>query len=288
VIRKLRAPASLRAALLVSAVFCNGCAVFTSQTPLPRRASLEANTTPEADEQLAAVVREADVIYLPTDRLGSALASESAWKLVQAMRRSGVGFAVGWDAIDASEQSRLDDWSNRRSSVPDFPDRLDLSGSARDRENCRVFLRQTRPLQIRQLALRCPELLIRKIRSGNPLTPSDEALLPHGYRVPREGLQASSQSAPDSTEAMLAIEFAAERIVEGLREHQGGKLLVFLRRADLDNAQGVPFFVAQKVNVRQVVLDSKQPPAPRTNLLSLRDGAVFGRRFEIVNRPPRA
>lgn len=255
---------------------------------MPRRASLESVAAPDADEQLAAVVRAADVIYLPTDRLGSVLASEPAWKLMQVMRRSGADFAVAWDAIDSSEQSRLDEWLNRRSSSADFPGHLDLFGNARERENCRAFLRQTRPLHIRHLALRCPQQLVEKLRAGNALTAADETLVPRGFDVPRDGLQTFAQRAPELRSAsdidraafyraaVVANEFAAERIIDQLKEHEGGKLLVFLRRADLDNAQGVPFFVAQKLNVRQVVLDSKQPGGQRANLLTWSGRAASG------------
>lgn len=265
----------LRSMAVCGACFCSGCASLTSQAPLPRQASLESIITPEADEQMISVVRAADIIYLPTDRLGSVLASEPAWKLLQTMRRNTADLAIAWDSMDASEQPRLDNWLNRKNPAADLPERLELSGSARERENCRTLLRQTRPLHIPQLALHCPEALAEKLSRGGALTPAEQALLPREFAA-RQSPAEPVARLDESITAVLANEFAAARIVDHLREHAGGKVLVLIKRADMDNANGVPFFVARKLSVRQVVLDSNQPAAPRAHLLTWSTSAIDG------------
>jgi hypothetical protein len=76
-------------------------------------------------------------------------------------------------------------------------------------------------------------------------------------------------------------QFAAEKIVEYFRKEGGAsKLLVFGNEADLGAAQGLPYYVAQKLRVRQLVLG---PDAPtRAKLLTFRRRG----RFEIVDCAP--
>lgn len=68
--------------------------------------------------------------------------------------------------------------------------------------------------------------------------------------------------------ALLREEFAAERVAGYFREHRDEKLLVFLHRRQLGNNRGVPYFVAQKIKVRQLVIDSRQHPLENSRLLT--------------------
>ena len=72
----------------------------------------------------------------------------------------------------------------------------------------------------------------------------------------------------ESETALLHEEFAAERIAGYFREHRDEKLLVFLHRRHLGNNRGVPYFVAQKIKARQLVLDSRQHPPESPRLLA--------------------
>lgn len=87
-------------------------------------------------------------------------------------------------------------------------------------------------------------------------------------------------------------EFAAERIAGYFRDHRDEKLLVFLHRRHLGNKRGVPYFVAQKVKARQLVLDSRQHPPESPRLLAGRGNwprqTLIARRFEIVDSAPGA
>ena len=101
--------------------------------------------------------------------------------------------------------------------------------------------------------------------------------------------------------APAEIEFAAQRIVGQFREHRNEKLLVFLGRRHLEATRGVPYFVAQKIKARQLVLDSQPERSSRPQLLAgrgrdgqRRDGRGWSRSgrdgiagsFEIVDRSP--
>ncbi len=112
------------------------------------------------------------------------------------------------------------------------------------------------------------------------------ASLPAGYKTPREGYQVFAERMagrePDLPAAyraqLLRQEFAAEQIVRGYRsDGREGKLIVFLAAEDIVPGGGVPYFVAQKLKVRQVVLGPDQlAPATRPLLTSA----------EIVDRAP--
>jgi hypothetical protein len=67
-------------------------------------------------------------------------------------------------------------------------------------------------------------------------------------------------------------QFVAEKIVGYFRSAgMKGKLLVFLRASDLEAGLGVPRYVAQKLQVRQLVLDSSGTAPDRTKLLTFQD-----------------
>jgi hypothetical protein len=69
-----------------------------------------------------------------------------------------------------------------------------------------------------------------------------------------------------------AQQFAAERIVRHFRVAGiQSKLLVFLRADDLEAGRGVPRYVAQKMELRQLVLDSGDAARAKPKLLTRRD-----------------
>lgn len=88
--RATAAPALVFAALSV----LSGCAFFSRQPPLPRRAAIE----PAGSEaKYAALIQEADIIYFPSESVALHSRSDPAWKLLGALRAGGGSFAIGWD-----------------------------------------------------------------------------------------------------------------------------------------------------------------------------------------------
>jgi len=252
-----------RACLSAVALASASCGFFQSQPALPKHAAIESRVTPEADEKFDVLVQNADIIYLPTELFESATRPDPAWKLVEALQRRGGPFAIGFDLIDGDGQSSLDEWMRPQVSTDRLLSRLSFSGTARERENCRALLSETKRRSARFLALGRP--LERP--ATRPQTPSREV-----YETEEE--------------------FAAARVAKTFSEHSDEKLLVFVRRRHLGSASGVPYFVAQKIKARQLVLDSRQHPAPRSPLLtgarsgSLRASLEIVGRFEIVDGSP--
>ena len=218
----------LRACSIALLAFCPSCAFFYRQPALPKHAAIEARETPQTDEKFAALVQDADVIYFPIELLGPASRTEPATKLVDALQRNGSAFAIGLDLIGGEEQALLDRWAKRELSTENLISQIHLSGTPRERENCRALFGQAKDWGVRFLALRSP------------------------------------------TEVLgAAEEFAAERIVEHFRRHRDNKLLILIHRRHLGSDRGVPYFVAQKIKARQLVLDSHSHPSSSSQLLAL-------------------
>jgi hypothetical protein len=260
----------LRTCLTVLLASCAGCAFFYRQPALPKHAAIEANPTPQTDEKFAALVQNADIIYIPTELLGPASRTAPATKLVDALQRGGDSFGIGLDLVGGEEQPLFDQWAKRELSTENLISHLHLWGTERERENCRAFLRETEEWGVRFLALRCPADLL-----------------------------AAARSEP----ALLAEEFAAERIIRHFREHRDRKLLIFLHRRHLQSTRGVPHLVAQKIRARQLLLDSRPDRSFRSELLALRgrydawgrcdawggyEGRGSGGGLEIIDGSPRA
>ena len=227
-------------ALLAS---CGSCAFFYRQPALPKHAAIETTETPRTDEKFAALVQNADLIYFPTELLGPPPRTEPATKLVEALKRNGDSFAIGLGLIGGEEQALLDHWAKNELSTENLISRLHFFGSERERENCRALVGEAKDWDTPLLALRCP-----------------------AARMTENGLRTAHET------ELLIEEFAAEGIVRYFREHRDRKLLIFLHRRHLGSTRGVPYFVAQKIRARQLVLDPETDRSSRSQLLALRGG----------------
>ncbi len=236
----------------------------------------------------AAVVENAEVIYFPTSRTASAGRSEPAALLLEAMERSGRPYAIAWDSIDAAQQPLLDELQGKPVEQRDnLIAQISIGGNGRSQEHCRSVLRSTGS---RYLALGVPAMLLSQISAGRPLSAEEEKQLPRGFILSADGWESYVEHHPGMNNRELAEsfrvetvrrQFAAEKIVEYFRKEGGAsKLLVFGSEADLGTAQGLPYYVAQKSRVRQLVLGPAAPTGAK--LLTWRSPGGF----EIVDRAP--
>ena len=246
----------------------------------------------------AAVVADAEVIYFPSERTASGAKAEPSARILEALRRENVSFAIGWDLMDATQQALLDELVGKTGAARELiVTRLEMAGTGRARAHCRAVLRDEGLLELRHLALRNPAALLARLNARERLTAEEAREVPSGYRLPPGGAEMDAtlsagegdlgdSAAPPSYRAQaLSQQYSAEKIVRFLRERSGaGKLLVFLRAADMREGLGVPRYVAQKVQVRQLVLDSSGAQPVRAKLLTGRDGESG--REQIVDRAP--
>ena len=207
-----------------------GSCSFISRQP-PLPRQAAIESNNAGDKKFDALVQSADIIYYPSESVTLRTRSEAAWELLEALQRNGGSFALGWDSISGEQQVVLDEWANRSAATSSAMPRLHLDAAPGEAENGHAFLRAAGKRGAHVLAL------------GRP----------------------AASIATQSSE-----EFAAARIADYFREHRGEKILVFLRRNQLDQAQGVPHFVAQSTKARQLVLNPRPASTPRGRLLARR------------------
>ncbi len=271
-------------AAAAAVIVFDSCSTFSRQPPLPKRASIELGTQPNAETDYASLIAEADVVYFPRDRAAFGARSEPAALLLAAFQGTGSPFAFAWDLIDATQQPLLDQLpQSAEGGRESLIGQLELAGSGRAREYCRSVLRDARLAGNRHLALRFPIVIGAKVRAGETLAPEDLGQLPEGYSPPTGSFadfadRLSSSRGFDQKSAaqayraqMIAQQFAAEQIVRHFRStNEPGRLLVFLREEDLSAGAGVPYYVTQKIKLRQLVLDSGETGAAPARLLTER------------------
>ena len=285
-----------RAILLLTASLLLSC---TSKPALPKRASIEAAARRPSEQNFDALVLNADILYFPSQRAAWGGRAEPAAQLLDSMRRAGAPYAIGWHIIDASQQPLLDQIAAAPAAAREtLIAQLELGGTGRAREHARAVLRDAREPLVRHLALGFPEAQIAKLRSGETLTPEEQSQLPRRFRPPSGGMEAFAERLSPTAAAaagdvnvayrehLLRQQFAAENIVRHFQGGAAGKMVVFIAAEDLVTDRGVPYYVAQRVQLRQLVLGSDDGGGPET-LLAPGPGSG-GSGVEIVDRTPRA
>jgi hypothetical protein len=194
---------------------------------LPRRAAIEPTGS---GEKFASLIEGADIIYFPSESVVLDSRSEAAWKLLEALRRAGGSFALGWDLV------------------------------AREDEH-RAFLAEAGKSGAEILRLRAPAQTEadETSRGFEPPPPGDFERFVRRFST-RDSSEARLREAYEA--ALRAQEFAAAKISAHFREHRGEKILVFLRRDHLGPDRGVPYFVAQKTKARQLILKPERHREP--------------------------
>ena len=254
-----------------------GCA---GKPPLPKYASVEGSARRSSTENFAALVPEADVVYFPIESASHGGRSDPAAMLLEALRKTGAPVAIAWDLIDASQQPVLDQLQSSQGTAKDqLIAQLELGGTGRAREFSRSVFRAPENAAIRHIALAAAPALLAKVRAGETLGPDEQAQLPRGFRAPSGDFEAFAERVAPARAAggditalyrthLFAEQFAAEAVARHFTSGAGGKLLVFLSQSDLEPGRGIPFFVTQKAQVRQLVLGSDRQANRRGKLLT--------------------
>lgn len=276
------------ASLALLALHFAGCA---SRPALPKRAAAEPASSSDSRPDYAATVAGADIVYFPAERAASGARSEPAALLLDAFQASGTPFAIAWDIISAEQQPLLDEIASQQAAAGEKAvARLEISGSGRAREHCRAVLRETEQAGIRQLALHAPP------RAGADSGGEQQSTM--HFRLPPNGLEAYAErmSAAESLSGgdvaaayqarVASRQFAAAQIVRFFQSRSAPKLLVFMQTADLESSDGVPFYVAQKLQLRQVVLGPNAPRSSPRRLLTRSRRTTPGAGFQIVDGTP--
>ena len=242
-----------------------GCA-FRNQPPVAfERAGAKSN-----DTKLWNSISVADVVYLGevhSDQRNH----EYELELVKSLLARGLRVAVGWEMFSRIDQTLLDEFDRRQISLEQL---LDQSGF---KKSWGVYspvyakiLATTVANGIPNIGLNATNTLVHQVAMGQTLNQDERTQLPTGYRVHPgafENFVNLLGHHPGVAEADLHRYFDAQNIwdqtmadsiVEFHRKNPGTKLIVLAGRAHVQGGFGVPGYVTQKANLRQLVLF---PPA---------------------------
>lgn len=271
--------------LLLIAGLTSGCGSFRAPA-LPKGAATNATPSTPVDEAWAARLRRADTLYFSLTTSPSA-DNQPARQIVELMQRSGQQVALGWAEVPSTEQPLFEQWKREEISSAQLLGQLARPGRS-------AWLREGLRPDLRQVALGCARELLGKIRSGETLSPNEEALLPKGFRTRPEAFENFVERATSSARLrrynirrlyqahLVAEQTIAQNIVSFRRENPEVKLLIFLPNDIMIDPREIADFAAQKIPLRQMILDRTQPlETTRPQLLAGRRGG-----FEIVDRAP--
>ena len=249
-------------ALLVGGLSSLLCATLAAG----RQITKEVRHSQDGDIAFWNTVKQVDVIYVgethddPADH-------EYQIQLIRGLLARKLGFAVGWEMFDWTQQALLEDWHRRRISLDELLSRTDFQKSwGLYSPAYSKILKITGQNRIRNIALNAPAELPRKIAHGENLTREERRMVPKGF-VTTEGAYQNFVSMigdhPGMQRSDLRRFFDAQevwdqtmaaRILGFTKGHPGGKLVVLTGRGHLLGGYGIPFYVRQKSNLKQLVL----------------------------------
>jgi hypothetical protein len=216
--------------LSLAAGFLGGCSFFSSPPPLPRRAAIEPGSS---DERFVGLVDGADIIYFPTEAVALSRHSDLAWRLLNALQRTGKPFAVGLETNEDSAPGRA-----LHAELAKFgADILPLRPSS-------------------ELAREDPGFIV---------PPEDYerfAQRPEHRDVSPAKLRAAYEA------ELITEQLLAQTIARYARDHTSDRVLVFVRHRLMGSEHGVPYFVAQKTKARQLVLNPEPSARPGPGLMA--------------------
>ncbi|MBA3831012.1 MAG: ChaN family lipoprotein [Chthoniobacterales bacterium] len=275
--------------LLLTAALTSGCGSLR-QPPLPQSAQIAAVApAPMVDDAWAAKVRSADAIYFSLTESAMA-AGQPIWHIVRLLQASGQPVALGWAEVPATQQPLFEQWKGQEISAAQLLDQLVRP------ERAAFFRGALRP-DLGHAALGCPGKLLGKIRDGETLSEEEQAQLPTGFHPRPDAFEIFADRVTASARLrrynirrlyrahLVAEQTIAENIVRFRREHPQWKLLVFLPNDAMIDPREVAAFAAQKMPLRQLILDRSQPLQEAQPQLLAR-----GRRslFKVVDCSPGA
>jgi aminopeptidase N len=198
-------------------------------------------------------------------------------RIIRMLRQQGKSLTVGMEMLDVTQQPPLEEYLQGRLSWISFARRTAFDrGWGRTSPAYKRILSWCRQNMIPVLALNAPEIVARKLARNQPLTAQEKQLIPT-YPEPPAGFEQFQKaigshhpighSARRYYEAQRAWDQTmAGRILTWL-SHQTGTLVVMLGRFHADPYTGVPWYVARKANVHQLILfpiarSENSPPLP--------------------------
>ena len=239
-------------------------AVFADAEQLPVRAP----QTLRAQEGAAlwSAVAEAKVIYVGETH-DKAMDHAYELRLVRGIIRRRIGFAIGWEMFDYTQQALLDAWDRRGISLQQLfhETGFDRAWAIYSPIYARILETAQRSAR-NNVALNAPPTLVRKVARGQKLSRQERALLPRDFTTNQAAYQnfvSLMGEHPGLKAEHLRSFFAAQnvwdqtmadRVLRFVRLRGETKLRVLAGRGHVAGGCGVPYYVGQKKPLQQLIL----------------------------------
>jgi len=246
-------------------VLVAGCA-----TAPPRTALEEAPSIPRLLPETRTFwnqLLEADIVYLPEVH-DNDQHHRTQLAVINGLDDRMVPVLLGMEMFTLDQQPLLDRWRRGRLSLDALLTEVNWAASWGGYSALyRTILESTDARSIPVYALNAPRTVVRAVAGGQPVARSDRRWLPGAFDTPPGGLHFFSgqmrnhpRMTPDQLESYYAVQALweqtmAETILQLHRRNPGKTIVVMLGRGHADPRFGVPFYVAQKTNARQVIVD---------------------------------
>jgi uncharacterized iron-regulated protein len=193
-------------------------------------------------------------------------------EIIRSLHRRGKPVTVGMEMIDLTQQDALDGYLEKRISWNEFVRRTAFDrGWGKTSPAYARILSWCRRNEVPVIALNAPQTVTRKLAGNEPLTAEEKQLVPTYPEPPGGFKQFQTAMAGHGNGGSLRRYYEAQRawdqtiagrILAWLPNHSG-TLVVLLGRFHADPRTGVPWYVARKSQVTQLVLfPARDPGSP--------------------------
>jgi uncharacterized iron-regulated protein len=219
-------------------------------------------------------VLSADVVYVGETH-NDAADHRYELELIRGLLKRKVQFAIGWEMFDQTQQSAIDAWESHLISLnemlvrTDFQRRWGVYSHAYEQ-----ILKLTDDAEVRNLALNASPEVVRKVAEGQPLTKEERAAMPAGFKTSEKAYSyflSMIGSHPGLDDVNRRRFFAAQnvwdqtmatRILHFKLLNPRTRLVVIAGSGHLSGGFGIPSYVNQRANLRQLILLPKGHAEP--------------------------
>jgi uncharacterized iron-regulated protein len=211
-------------------------------------------------------VLSADVVYVGETH-NDAADHQYELELIRGLLRRKVQFAIGWEMFDETQQSAIDAWSSHSISLNEMLTRTDFQRRWGIYSRAyQQILKLAGDAGVQNLALNASPELVHKVAEGQPLTKEERAAMPAGFKTSEKAYSyflSMMGSHPGVNEVNKRRFFAAQnvwdqtmatRILQFKLHNPTITLVVIAGRGHVSGAFGIPSYVRQKANLRQLIL----------------------------------
>jgi uncharacterized iron-regulated protein len=211
-------------------------------------------------------VLSADVVYVGETH-NDATDHRYELELIRGLLKRKIQFAIGWEMFDQTQQCTIDAWSSHSISLHEMLTRTDFQRRwGIYSRTYKQILKLAGAADVRNLALNASPELVHKVAEGQSLTKEECAAMPVGFKTSAKAYSyflSMMGSHPGINDVSRRRFFAAQnvwdqtmatRILHFKLHNPNTSLVVIAGRGHVSGGFGIPSYVRQKANLRQLIL----------------------------------